>query len=288
MSMWAVARLWSMALSLRDAHRTMNMMENDMTLVDEKATVLQNKNVGPQLYVLELASPRIAPLVQPGQFVHVRLDGFGEHILRRPFSIFDTNPDKGTMTILYQVVGAGTQFMATVQPGHRFDTIGSIGRGWDIPAAGQRVLIVGGGVGAAPLFMLSKQAKAAGAAVDVVLGASTRKALVTYERYHAIHGDRLFCATDDGTFGWSGFCTQPVEKLLGEHAYTMVYTCGPKPLMHAIAQAAARANVSCQVSMEKRMACGVGACLSCVVETTDGRRRACVDGPVFNAEKVIW
>ena len=259
-----------------------------MTLIDEKAIVLRNDNVGPRLYIMELESPQVAPLVLPGQFVHMKLNGFGEHILRRPFSILDTDPKAGRMTILYQGVGEGTQFMTSAAPGYEFDVLGSIGRGWDVPEAGKRVLIVGGGVGAAPLFMLSKQAKAAGATVDVVIGAATKDALVTYDLYKRVHGDALHCATDDGTFGCAGFCTGPVEELLAKDAYDMVYVCGPEPLMRIIAQTAARAGVACQVSMEKRMACGVGACLSCIVETVDGRKRACVDGPIFEAEKVVW
>ena len=259
-----------------------------MTLLNEKATVLSNENVGPRLYIMELQSLSIAPLVQPGQFVHMQLNGFDQHILRRPFSILDTNPIQGTMTILYQVVGQGTQFMTDAKPGHKFDIIGSIGRPWDIPAAHERVLIVGGGVGSAPLFMLSKQAKEAGAQVDVVIGAATKEALVLYERYHAVHGQALHCATDDGSFGYAGFCTGPTQELLAENHYNKVYVCGPEPLMHAIANEAATAQVPCQLSMEKRMACGVGACLSCVVETTQGKKRACVDGPIFDAEQVVW
>lgn len=259
-----------------------------MALIEEKSRVLRNENVGPRLYFLELDSPRIAPLVKPGQFVHMKLNGFGEHILRRPFSVLDTNPQQGTLTILYQVVGEGTQFMSGVASGHEFDLIGSIGRGWDVPTSGQRVLIVGGGVGSAPLFMLSKQAKEAGAQVDVVIGAASRAALVTYDLYREIHGDTLSCATDDGSFGAMGFCTSPVKELLAKNTYNCVYVCGPEPLMRAIARLSAEAGVPCQVSMEKRMACGVGACLSCVVETVDGRKRACVDGPIFEAEKVVW
>ena len=259
-----------------------------MTLVSEKATVLQNKKAGPRLYFMELESPRIAPLVQPGQFIHMQLNGLDDHILRRPFSVFDADAQSGRMTVLYQVVGTGTQFMTQVSAGHTFDLIGSVGRGWTLPTPEQRVLLVGGGVGAAPLFMLCKSAHAAGAVVDVVIGAATKDALVTYDFYKRVQGDALYCATDDGSFGSHGFCTGPAGELLQKNSYDQVYVCGPEPLMHALAKCAKEAAVPCQVSLEKRMACGVGACLSCVVETTQGRRRACVDGPIFEAEKVVW
>lgn len=259
-----------------------------MALVNEEATVLYNKKAGPRLYFMELESSRIAPLVQPGQFIHLQLNGLADRILRRPFSVFDTDIKSGRMTVLYQVVGAGTQFMSQVSAGHSFDVIGSVGHGWTLPTPCQRVLLVGGGVGAAPLFMLCKRAHAVGAAVDVVIGAATKDTLVTYDFYKNIQGSALYCATDDGSFGYEGFCTGPAQELLQKNRYDKVYVCGPEPLMHAIANLAKDAGVSCEVSLEKRMACGVGACLSCVVETTQGRRRACVDGPVFEAEKVVW
>ena len=259
-----------------------------MALVEETATVVSNTQVGPRLYILVLAAPQVAPLVQPGQFVHLKLNGFEAHILRRPLSVFDADPAAGIITILYQVVGAGTDYLTTVEAGKTLDLIGSIGHGWTVPEAGQRVLIVGGGVGAAPLFILSKMARAAGAHTDIVLGAATKDALVTLAYYVEAHGQEPVCCTDDGTYGRAGFCTDPVKELLAENAYDMVYVCGPEPLMHIIANVAAEAQVPCQLSMEKRMACGVGACLSCIVETVDGRKRSCVDGPVFPAEKVVW
>ncbi len=259
-----------------------------MALIDEKTRVVSNEAAGPRLFYLVLESPRIAPLVKPGQFVHLKLNGFGEHILRRPFSVFDTDPEAGTLTILYQVVGEGTRFMAEVRPGHEFDLIGAIGRGWTIPHAGMRVLVVGGGVGAAPLFMLSKQAKEAGASVDVVLGAATKEALVTLPFFQTEHKDAICCATDDGSFGFAGFCTEPTKELLAQNTYDKMFVCGPEPLMRTIAGIAAQAHLACEVSMEKRMACGVGACLSCIVETVEGRKRACVDGPIFEADKVVW
>ena len=259
-----------------------------MALVDEKAVIQKNKQIGPRLHIMRLESPQIAEQVQPGQFVHMKLEGLEAHILRRPFSVFDVSVEKGTISIIYQVVGEGTDYMTSMEKGKTVDLIGSVGHGWTVPEAGQRVLIVGGGVGAAPLYILSKQAKKAGAKVDIVLGAATHDALVTLPFYIETHGIEPVCATDDGTYGYHGFCTEPVKELLAKSHYDKVYVCGPELLMHIIANVCAEAGVACELSMERRMACGVGACLSCIVETVDGRKRSCVDGPVFPAEKVVW
>ena len=160
---------------------------------------------------------------------------------------------------------------------------------WPVWAA----LIVAGGVGSAPLYPLAEELTAAGVATDAILGASTIDASVARERYGAVLGCEPACSTDDGTYGRAGFCTPLVEEALAAAAaegapYDYVACCGPEPLMKIVAGMADAAGVFCEVSMERRMACGVGACLSCVVDTTAGKRRACVDGPVFCASEVVW
>ncbi|WP_283170404.1 dihydroorotate dehydrogenase electron transfer subunit [Curtanaerobium respiraculi] len=257
-------------------------------LIDEQAILLENVQVGPELYVMTLESPRIAARLQPGQFTHVRIPGMEAHLLRRPFSVYEAFPDRGTMDILYQVVGFGTEHLAQVEPGAVLDQIGPIGRPWDAPAGGDRLLAVAGGAGAPAVFMQVKATLEAGGSADVVLGARTAEALVSHERYAALLGRDAVCATDDGSFGHAGFATQPAADLLRRGSYTRAITCGPEPLMRKVAQAAAEAGVPCQISLERRMACGVGACLSCVVETAAGKKRACVDGPIFDAEQVVW
>ena len=177
--------------------------------------------------------------------------------------------------------------------------MGPVGRAWQSPADVRRALLVGGGVGAAPLFMLAESLVNAGVRTDVVLGAQTQAALTCRERYEALLAaapacdDAPRCATDDGSFGREGFCTSLVEEALADakaagEPYDYLAVCGPEPLMRIVAAMAAEAGVPCEVSMERRMACGIGACLSCVVDTTDGKQRACVDGPVFDARKVVW
>lgn len=271
-----------------------------MPLVNENALILGNVCVGPRLHVMTLESPEIAASIEPGQFVHMKVPRMEDHILRRPFSVFSRDVDNGTVEILYQVVGFGTDHMTTLEPGLSVEMIGPVGHGWSMQARGSRALLVGGGVGAAPLFMQCEALVAGGVDVDVVLGAQTHGALVCRERYLDVFekdgsdaGDRVRCATDDGTFGRAGFCTSLVEEALEAanaqgHPYDYVAVCGPESLMKIVSGIARSHGVPCELSMEKRMACGVGACLSCVVETTSGKRRSCVDGPVFNAEEVVW
>ncbi len=269
-----------------------------MTVLEEEACIVRNEQVGPRLHMLELESPSIAQSIAPGQFVHVRIPNKGAHILRRPFSIYDCSEQAGTMKVLYQEVGSLTKYLPTIQSGH-LSVMGPLGNGW---SALQRLadgrlshaLIVGGGVGAAPLFMLVEQLARAGALVDVVLGAQTKDALVCREDYARVLGREPLCATDDGSFGTPGFCTVLSQERLTQGSladglpYDYVAVCGPEPLMRIVCAQATEAGVFCELSLERRMACGIGACLSCVVETKEGKKRSCVDGPIFDACEVVW
>ena len=267
-------------------------------LVNEAAHILGNAPVGPRLHVITLESPQICSTIQPGQFVHMKVPGAPDHVLRRPFSVYGRNVNAGAIEILYQEVGSLTRFMPMLQE-ETVELIGPIGNTWGAPdlfAQGKctHALLVGGGVGAAPLFMLAEALKAASCPVDVVLGAQTLDALVARERYAALLGCEPCCATDDGSYGRAGFCTSLVEERLAQGSlqdgepYDYLAVCGPEPLMRIAADLGAKAGVRTEVSMEKRMACGIGACLSCVVDTVDGKRRSCVDGPIFDATSIIW
>lgn len=260
---------------------------------DYRGTVLTNECLSGPLYLMRLQADGLASQVLPGQFVHMSIPTLQANILRRPFSIYDCDAQAGTVDILYQVLGAGTTDMAQWLPGYEMSMIGPIGEAWGVPYGCAKALLVGGGVGAAPLFMLCKQLIASGVNVDVVLGASTKDALVCKERYDSLGNAFLACTTDDGTFGTLGFATVEVERAIEDAratgiAYDYAAICGPEPLMKGASALTLEVGIPTQVSMERRMACGVGACLSCVVETVDGRKRACVDGPIFDAEKVVW
>ena len=260
-------------------------------LVNECARILSNEEVGPRLHIMVLEAPAIAASILPGQFVHMKLPDLEAHILRRPFSVYARDAMSGTLEILYQEVGSVTRLMPDMQAGEA-ELIGPVGNTWN--AECERALLVGGGVGAAPLFMLAEALCAQGTPFDVVLGAQTVDALVARERYADLLGCEPCCATDDGSYGRAGFCTSLVEERLANgctadgQPYDFLAVCGPEPLMRIVADMGASAGVRTQVSMEKRMACGVGACLSCVVDTVHGKRRSCVDGPIFEAEEVVW
>lgn len=267
-------------------------------LVNEKALIVGNEPIGPRLHLLVLQSPKIAASVQPGQFLHIKVPGADQHILRRPFSVYAADPNQGLLEILYQEVGSLTRFLPDIGDGE-CEAIGPIGNGWTgehryDEGCATHALLVGGGVGAAPLFMLAQALNAKGCPTDVVLGAQTFDALVARTRYQEVFGVEPCCATDDGTYGRAGFCTSLVEERLSEGSladgapYDYLAVCGPEPLMKIVARMGYDKGVYTEVSMEKRMACGIGACLSCVVDTVDGKRRSCVDGPVFDASQIIW
>ena len=257
-------------------------------VLEERATIVSNVYVGPELYVMTLHCPEIARCVLPGQFVHMQIPDMEGHILRRPFSVYAAPAMSGTIDILYRTVGFGSTLMTELAAGREVSLVGPVGRGWEVPEGAKRVLLVGGGVGAAPLFMLCEQCVAAGIDTTVVLGATTHKTLVCENRYKQVLGSLPRSATDDGSYGHAGFCTGLVDDALQKEEYDWVACCGPTPLMRLVAASAKRAGVACSVSMEQHMACGIGACLGCIVDTVDGNKRACVDGPVFDAEKVVW
>lgn len=262
-------------------------MLNNAAPFDEQCRIVANDHVGPSLYVVELDAPLTARALLPGQFIHMRIPGMDDHILRRPFSVYMADCEKNTIRILYQVVGYGTRVLSELEPGAVVHCLGPVGNGWTAPQDA-RVLLVGGGVGAAPLYLFAQQCCQEGRGTKVILGAQTQKALVTLDDYKRLEGVQVEAATDDGSFGYAGFCTQPAREAIDSGMYDFVACCGPEPLMKIVAGFAAEANLPCQVSLERRMACGIGACLSCVVDTVDGKKRACVDGPVFNAEEVVW
>lgn len=251
----------------------------------EHVEVVRNERVATGVGLLVLESPKIASRVQPGQFVHLRISRDGSRILRRPFSVHRVH--RGRLEILYQVLGAGTRELSLKAVGERMDAIGPLGSGWRIPDDADHALLVAGGLGAAPLGMLADALASRGVAVTVALGAPTAERLLARDVFDRV-ARRVEVATDDGTAGARGFVTQLVDGLIADDAPDVVYVCGPEVMSRIVCTQAADAGVPCQVSLERLMACGVGACLSCVVSTTSGQKRACHDGPVFDAEEVLW
>jgi dihydroorotate dehydrogenase electron transfer subunit len=245
----------------------------------ERVEVLANDRVAEGVGLLTLASARIASSVRPGQFVHLRISQTADFILRRPFSVHRAAGER--LEILYQVLGHGTRELAEKRPRDVMDAIGPLGHGWEVPDGAVHVLLVAGGLGAAPLGMLAEELALRGVAVTVALGAPTADRLMARDLFEGA-ARRVELATDDGSAGERGLVTAVSARLIAEDEPSLVCACGPEAMARTVAAAA------CQVSLERLMGCGIGACLSCVVGTTRGRLRACVDGPVFDAEEVVW
>lgn len=251
----------------------------------ERATVVANDRVAESVGLLALEAPRVSAAIAPGQFVHLRITRGADFILRRPFSGHRAYDHR--LELLYQVLGRGTRDLAEKERGDELDLIGPLGTGWRLGDGIRHALVVAGGLGAAPMGMLVERLAERGVAVTVAQGAPTVERLVARELFE-MHARRVLVATDDGSAGARGFVTTLVEGVLSTDRPDVVYTCGPEPMQRIVAAQAAAAGVACQVSLERLMACGVGACLSCVVATTEGQQRACIDGPVFDAERVLW
>jgi len=252
----------------------------------EHATVVSNDRVCEGVGLVVLDAPRVAASVRPGQFVHLRVGRDTPEILRRPFSVH--RAANGRIEILYQVLGAGTLRLAEKKPGDTsMDLLGPLGRGWQVPEGTAHALLVTGGLGAAPLGMLAEELAKRGVATVAAMGAPCGERILARDLFERVCR-RVEVATDDGSEGEHGFVTAVSGRLLRDERFDVVYTCGPEPMQRIVVAQAAEAGVQCQVSLERLMACGIGACLSCVVTTRSGLRRACVDGPVFDAEEVTF
>ncbi len=251
----------------------------------ERVRVLANDRLAEGVGLVVLHAPYVAENVRPGQFVHLRISEGAQFILRRPFSVH--RREGGRIELLYQVLGPGTRELSLKQPGMEMDVVGPVGHGWTLPDEAAHVLLVAGGLGSAPLGILAEDLAKLGVAVVVAQGAPTADRLVGRGVFESV-ARRVEYATDDGSEGYHGFVTGVSERLLAAEEFDAVYVCGPEPMQRIVATQAADRGVYCEVSLERLMACGVGACLSCVVTTVHGFRRACVNGPVFPAEDVVW
>lgn len=251
----------------------------------EATPVVVNERVAEGLGLLVVSAPHVATHVEPGQFVHLRIAEGADFILRRPFSVHRAVGDR--IEILYQVVGRGTRQMSELEQGDLVDVVGPLGTGWSLPDHVSHALLVAGGLGAAPLGMWAERLAERGVAVSVAQGAPSAERLVARELFERV-ARRVEVATDDGSIGERGLVTGPAERLMRSGEIEAVFACGPERMQRAIARMAAEAGIPCQVSLERLMACGIGACLSCVVSTAEGLRRACVDGPVFDASTILW
>lgn len=235
-------------------------------------TIESNENIAKSVYKMVLKGDTTG--IACGQFINIQIDGL---YLRRPISVFDYNDE--AVTIIYKVVGAGTEKMAEMKAGEKLDILTGLGNGYDISKSGDTPLLIGGGVGVPPLYNLCKKLIEKGVKPSVILGFNTKDEVFCKEDFEKL-GAKVTVTTVDGSEGVKGFVTDAIEN-----GYTYFYTCGPEPMLKAVYNAT---ETSGQFSFEERMGCGFGACMGCSCKTKYGNKRICKDGPVLEKEEIIW
>ena len=236
-------------------------------------TVAENEPLTKEVYRMALRGD-VSAFTAPGQFLNLRLEG---RFLRRPISLCDLGED--SLTIIYKVVGQGTAQLAALGPGERLDALTGLGNGYDLSDAGDRPLVIGGGVGVPPMYLLAKRLRALGKPVKAVLGFNKASEIFYEEEFRALGCD-VTVATADGSYGVRGFVTDALPE-----TYSYYYCCGPEPTLKAVYRTA---RGSGQLSFEKRMGCGFGACMGCSCRTITGYKRICREGPVLRKEEIAW
>ncbi len=235
-------------------------------------TIAENFSVAKNTYQMTLIGDTEG--IKAGGFVNIMLDGF---YLRRPISVCDYS--ESTLTIIYKVVGAGTEKMSKLEKGKKLDLLTGLGNGYDLSLSGNSPLLIGGGVGVPPLYRLCKDLKNKGCNVTVILGFNNKDEIFYKNEFEKLGAD-VFVTTVDGSYGIKGFVTDAIKD-----GYSYVYTCGPEPMLKAVYNTI---NTSGQFSFEERMGCGFGACMGCSCKTKYGNKRICTDGPVLVKEEIIW
>ena len=235
--------------------------------------ILENTPLTADVYRMRLEGD-VSAITNPGQFINIKLEG---RFLRRPISVCDR--DENTVTILYKVVGEGTAQMSKLTHGE-LDILTGLGNGYDTSLSGEKPLLLGGGVGVPPLYLLAKKLLSEGKEVSVILGFNKKDEIFYEEEFRAL-GAKVLVTTVDGSYGIRGFVTDAMKDL----DYSYFYTCGPEPMLKAIYRASATSG---QLSFEERMGCGFGACMGCSCKTVTGYKRICKEGPVLQKEEILW
>jgi len=237
-------------------------------------TVEKNSLIAENTYLMQLKGD-ISAIKNPGQFVNIALDGF---YLRRPISVCDAENDM--LTIIYKAVGKGTKLMSGFTGGEVLDVLTGLGNGYDMLLSGDKPLLIGGGAGIPPLYMLAKKLTEQGKKVSVIMGFNKQSEVYFKEEFEKLGAD-VYITTVDGSVGIKGFVTDAMKDI----DYTYFYTCGPEPMLKAVYN---NSETEGQMSFEERMGCGFGGCMGCTCETKYGNKRICKDGPVLKKEEVIW
>jgi len=265
-----------------------------------KVKILSRKEVAPDIYLMKLKAPEIVQDALPGQFIHIKCSKGNYPLLRRPLSIHRIVKEEGEIYILFQVVGEGTKLLTQKEVGDNLDILGPIGNGFNIYPESKKIIIIGGGIGVAPLLALCEESIRKGKEVRVLIGALNKELVIGEENFRKL-GAKVDVATDDGSYKYKGLVTDLLEGSIREGWLAdQIFACGPKLMLKKINEIALEVNINCQVSLEERMGCGIGACLGCVCKIKAKEKnnnqnqikyiykRVCVDGPIFEGSEVVW
>ncbi|MFA7582560.1 MAG: dihydroorotate dehydrogenase electron transfer subunit [Proteiniphilum sp.] len=249
-------------------------------------TIRSNTRLNDRNYLLKVTPAGNEPLPEmyPGQFVQIRVDNSTQVFLRRPISINYVDHQQNEIWLLIQRVGEGTAKISDLSAGETMNLLFPLGSSFSLPDQKGNFLLIGGGVGTAPLLFLGKKMREKGLEPEFLLGGRSEKDILQRDDFE--HLGTLYCTTEDGSLGEKGFVTQ--HTILQKKRYDFIFTCGPKPMMVAVARYAKQNGISCEASLENLMACGFGACLCCIEKTIRGNVCACTEGPVFNINELTW
>lgn len=248
--------------------------------------VVENSPLNSTNFLIKLKSNLKLPEFKPGQFVNIDIKGTDEIFLRRPFSIFDVDYIENSLSLIVKILGRGSKVLTQIKVGAKCNIIFPLGKSFTIPLKGEKVLLVGGGSGVAPMLFLAKVSGVEPENVNLLLGARTIEDHIDVEKY-AEYGN-LYFSSENGSLGEKGFVTQHSIFKNNLQSFDRIYACGPEGMMKAVAKEAKAANVFCEVSLENLMACGFGVCLCCIEPTNKGNLCVCTEGPVFNINDLKW
>lgn len=250
----------------------------------ESLKIIGRKQIKTDFFVIELLSQNNLSGIKPGQFVEVKVENSPGTFLRRPFSVHDTDPENNVLKLLIQVKGPGTEALSGLFPGDYLNIIYPLGNWFSLPEGSRKVLLAGGGCGIAPLLFLARYLRSNGFIPDILIGFRNSERILEYDEYS--REGQVFITTEDGSEGEKGYVTE--HSVLLARRYDKIYCCGPEQMMKAMAKYAREKSSDCEVSLENLMGCGFGACLCCVVDTVNGNKCTCTDGPVFNIKELKW
>lgn len=249
-------------------------------------TVVENKALNATNFLIKVKTPSSLPPIKPGQFVNVKIPNSKEVFLRRPFSVFEVDYAQNTLSMIVKILGRGSKTLTEIATGATISLVYPLGKSFTYPDPTDRILLVGGGSGVAPMLFLARESGLPAGNVDLILGARTAEDHINVDEYRQYA--TLHFASEDGSLGERGFVTQHSVFTGKLDDYDKIYACGPDGMMRAVANEAKATGVFCEVSLENLMACGFGVCLCCIEPTNKGNLCVCTDGPVFNINELKW